>query len=132
MKTEWIAFSFFFLAALVHFGFFIFESFLLQKSQTAKRMSLTSEAHKAIKPWAFNQGFYNLFLALGTFTGLYMIFQKKIMTAGVLVSFCGLSMIGAGIALWFSIPRLRKFALLQLALPLIGFVFLFFHVRSSL
>jgi putative membrane protein len=131
MKTEWIAFSFFFLAAMIHIGFFVFETFLLQKTSTAKRMGITGDAHKAVKPWAFNQGFYNLFLALGTLSGLYMIFQKKIMTAGALVSFCGLSMIGAGIALWFSIPRLRKFALLQLAPPLIGFIFLFFHVRGS-
>ena len=132
MKAEWISFAFFFLAALIHIGFFVFESILLQKPKFAAKMRMNPVEHSHIKPWAFNQGFYNLFLAIGTFVGLYMIFQKKIMTAGAVVSVCGISMIAAGVVLWFSVPRMRKGALLQMLPPILGFFFLFFHIRGSL
>ncbi len=129
MKPEWISFFFFFLAALIHVGFFVIESILFQKKDGYKIFKIQPEDHQKVKIWAFNQGFYNLFLAFGTFIGLALIFKKQIMLAGVLTSFCGLSMIGAGIVLWVSAPQLRRGALAQILPPLIGFVFLSFHVR---
>lgn len=131
VKVEWISFFFFFLAALIHVYFFILESYLFQKPGGYKYFKVPEKDHALVKIWAFNQGFYNLFLAMGTFAGLYFIFQKQVMLAGVLTSFCGLSMIGAGLTLWFSAPHLRKGALLQMLPPIIGFAFLFFHVRPS-
>ncbi len=129
MKVEWISFIFFFIAALIHIGFFILESILFQRPDGYKYLKIPAKDHSAIKLWAFNQGFYNLFLGLGTLLGLGFIFQKQVFVAGVLTSFCGLSMIGAGLVLWFSAPPLRRGALIQLLPPLIGFIFLSFHVR---
>ncbi|MCB0349738.1 MAG: DUF1304 domain-containing protein [Bdellovibrionales bacterium] len=132
MKTEWISFIFFGMAALIHVGLFILESFLFQKDGAQAKLGLTKEQHAAVKPWALNQGYYNLFLAIGTFVGLSLVLKKQILLAGVLTSFCGLSMMGAGTVLWFTVPRSRKFALLQILPPLIGFAFLFFHISSSI
>ena len=129
MKVEWISFALFALAGFIHIYFFYLQSILFQKKDGYKYFKIQEKDHAAVKIWAFNQGFYNLFLAIGTFLGLYFIFQKQVMLAGVLTSFCGLSMIGAGLALWFSAPQLRRGALIQILPPTIGFIFLFFHVR---
>lgn len=128
MFVQWMSFVCFFVAAVIHVIFFVVESILFQRPDGYSYFKMPEQDHKAAKVWAFNQGFYNLFLAIGTFVGLLMIFQKKIMLAGVLVSFCGMSMLGAGIVLWFSAPHLRRGAYVQIIPPLLGFFFLFFHV----
>lgn len=130
LVIQWMSFIFFALAALVHIAFFVFESFLLQKPGAYKRLNLTQEQHQAIKPWAFNQGFYNLFLAIGVFVGLSYVLQKKIQMAGLITGFCGMSMLAAGIVLWFSVPSMRKYAYVQAGLPALGFLFLVFHILS--
>jgi putative membrane protein len=132
MISQWLSFAFFLTAGLIHVGIFIIESILFQKPGGYKWFKVSEQHHAAVKIWAFNQGFYNLFLALGTFVGLYFIFQKQIMLAGLLTSFCGLSMIGAGVALWFSEPKLRRGALLQILPPLFGFATLALHVVDRL
>lgn len=129
---SWISFSLFAIAAVIHFLFFIFESFVFQKPGAEKLLKLTPEQHKAVKPWAFNQGFYNLMLSLGTFLGLYFVLSKKVMMAGLITSFTGASMIVAGIVLWFSVPTFRKSALVQILPPALGFVFLIIHILRSM
>lgn len=128
MWIEWISFFFFAVAAVLHVLFFVMESILFQRPNGYKLFQVSEKNHEAVKPWAFNQGFYNLFLGLGTLAGLYFVLSKQIMLAGVLTGFCGFSMIGAGVVLWFSAPHLRKGALAQALPPLLGFVFLFFHI----
>lgn len=127
---QWLSFICFALAALLHVGFFVMESILFQKPGGHKLFKMNENDHRAVKVWAFNQGFYNLFLALGTFLGLYFVMTKQVMLAGVLTGFCGLSMIGAGIVLWFSAPHMRRGAVLQILPPLLGFIFLYFHVSQ--
>lgn len=129
MIVKWMSFIFFFIAALIHVGFFVLESVLFQKPNGYKYFKLQEKDHAAVKVWALNQGFYNLFLALGVFLGMSFIFQKQFFVAGVLIAFCGLSMVGAGLVLWFSAPQLRKGALIQIIPPLIGFIFLSFHAK---
>lgn len=125
---QWVSFFFFFVAAVMHVGFFIIESFLYQKPDGYKFFKISSKDHQATKTWAFNQGFYNLFLALGTFWGLYFVTQKQVMVAGVLTGFCGMSMLAAGVVLWLSAPHLRKAAYYQIIPPLLGFISLSFHI----
>lgn len=125
---QWVSFFFFFVAAVMHIGFFVIESFLYQKPEGYKFFKVSPQDHQATKNWAFNQGFYNLFLALGTFWGLYFVTQKQVMVAGVLTGFCGMSMLAAGVVLWFSAPQLRKAAYYQIIPPLLGFISLSFHI----
>ncbi len=131
MDTKWISYYFFFFAGLVHIGFFFFEAVLIRRTETARRLGLTDDAHAQVKIWAINQGFYNLMLALGTFLGLWLVRQKQVMLAGLLTSFCGITMIVAGVVLFVTAPRLRKWALLQALPPLLGFLFLVSHVRPE-
>lgn len=128
MIVQWLSFLFFAVAGLLHILFFVMESILYQRPDGYKLFKTAPEHHSAVKPWALNQGYYNLFLALGTFMGLFFVLRKQIMLAGVLIGFCGLSMIGAGLVLWFSSPSLRRGALIQLVPPALGFFFLSFHI----
>ncbi len=131
MKIEWISYFFFFIAALVHILFFILESVLFQKPGGYKYFKIKPEHHDVVKPWAFNQGFYNLFLAVGMLVGLYYVNQLEIRLAGLMVSFCGLSMITAGLVLFMTDKKMRRGALIQILPPLIGFFFLAFHIMEK-
>ena len=60
------------LAALLHVLFFLLESVWFEKPFAWKRFGVADqEKALVIKPWAYNQGFYNLFLALGA--GLVLV-----------------------------------------------------------
>lgn len=132
MKTEWISFFFFFLSGLIHIYIFILESFLFQKPNGYKYFKMSEQDHAAVKPWAFNQGFYNLFLAIGIFIGLHYVLKLQIHLAGAVTSIFGFGMIGAGLVLFFSVPKMRKGALLQIIPPLLGFFFLLFHIIPAI
>lgn len=128
MDLKWVSYTFFALSAIIHIIFFVAESVLFQKPDGYKIFKLNQADHAAAKIWAFNQGFYNLFLAIGMIIGLYFVHQGRREAAGLLVSFCGLSMIGAGLVLFLSAPHLRRGAYAQILPPLLGFFFLIFHV----
>lgn len=128
--AQWISFTMFAIAGLIHIGFFIFESYYLQKSQARQFLKISEIEHQSIRPWALNQGFYNLFLAIGVFIGLSYVRKLQIMMAGLMISFSGACMIVAGVVLFFSVPKMRKFALLQAGFPILGFIFLAIHVLS--
>ncbi|ADG97535.1 protein of unknown function DUF1304 [Segniliparus rotundus DSM 44985] len=59
------------LAALLHIVIFLMESVLWTKPAVYRRFGLQSaEQAAATKSLAYNQGFYNLFLAIGIFVGI--------------------------------------------------------------
>lgn len=62
------------IAGLLHVLFFKLESLDWRKPKTWKTFGLTSQAEAdTTAALAFNQGFYNLFLAIGTFTGIVIV-----------------------------------------------------------
>lgn len=122
MKT--LSLLFFGLAGLIHIGFFILESFLFQRANGYKYFKLPAEDHQASKIWAYNQGYYNLFLACGILVSIRGFILEETW-AQVLVSFCALSMIGAGAVLFASSPKLMRGALIQTLPPVLGLIFLF-------
>ena len=68
---------------------------------------------------AFNQGFYNLFLAVGIIGGSLIAITHE--TVGfTLMLFAASSMVGAGLVLFLSTKRSRRAALLQAIPPLVG------------
>ena len=125
--SKWVSFSFFSISAILHFYFFYIESFLYQKSDGYKYFKVAPQDHKATRVWAFNQGIYNFFLALQMSVGLVFVRLGEQKAAGLLVGLSGLTMIGAGIALYFSAKHLRKAALIQMIPPALGFLFLSMH-----
>jgi putative membrane protein len=71
---------------------------------------------------AFNQGFYNLFLAIGILVGLLMIGSGSANTGRPIVLFACACMVGAGTVLVLSNRSFLPAAALQAAPPLLAIV----------
>jgi putative membrane protein len=114
------------IAALIHVAIFVLESMLWSRPATWKRFGVRAQADADIlRPMAYNQGFYNLFLALGAGTSIFMIASAGVRQAGIaLAIFTLLSMLLASIVLIASNPRLARAAMFQGLAPLLGIVFL--------
>lgn len=121
------------IAGLIHVFFFLLESVLWNRPSTWRRFGITTRQDaEVLRPMAFNQGFYNVFLALGAFAGLVMLASSNVRQAGAGLSiFVLLSMLLASIVLLFSNPRLARAAALQGAAPLIGLVFLIIGITAG-
>jgi len=111
-----------FLAGVVHVLIFCMESLWWTTPQVRGRFRQTPEQADATKLFAFNQGFYNLFLAVGTFAGLALVLKGHDRAGMTLVYWNCLSMLGAAIVLAGSAPRMHCGALIQGAAPLLFFV----------
>jgi len=113
-----------FLAVLFHIYVFTLESLTWRKPKTWKTFGISSQDHaNIIAPMALNQGFYNLFLAIGAGVGLVMLAINSVI-ALTLLAFATLSMAGAGMVLFFSVKTSRRAAMIQAGPPLLGIVFL--------
>jgi putative membrane protein len=114
------------LAALIHIVIFLMESVLWSRPQIWSRFGIATQADAdTIRPMAYNQGFYNLFLALGAGVGFVMLGASDAYAGGVAISaFTLLSMLLAAVVLVTSQPNLWRAAIVQGAAPLIGLVLL--------
>ena len=85
---------------------------------------LPNQEHaEIIKTMAFNQGFYNLFLAIGAGVGLVLLGINSTVALS-LISFSSVCMVGAGVVLFFSVKTSRRSAFIQAGPPLMGLVLL--------
>jgi putative membrane protein len=111
------------LAAALHVGFFIMESISWTRPAVWRRFGLASQADaETTKPLAYNQGFYNLFLAVGAIVGI-VFFAIGWKAAGLaLVVFTMASMVAAAVVLVSTGRRYIGAAFIQGTLPLIGLV----------
>lgn len=114
------------IAALIHVYIFVLESVLWTKESTRRVFGVKSAADaELMRPLAFNQGFYNLFLALGTATGIVLIAASGVAQAGFAVAiFALLCMVLAAVVLITSNPKLARSAAIQGVAPLIAVVLL--------
>jgi putative membrane protein len=114
-------------AALAHVAFFALESILFMRPSTFGRFGLRSAADAAIaRPWAFNQGFYNLFLAAGAAGGVVAIAAGHTTVGRTLVLFACGCMAVAGVILVATDRRFIGPALVQVVPPLVVFASLAF------
>ena len=92
---------FVFVAAVIHVLIFFLESVLWSKPTTWKRFGLKTQAEAdTVRPMAFNQGFYNLFLAIGVGVGLVLLGLPGSQQAGIALSiFAATSMVLAALVL---------------------------------
>ena len=108
-------------AGLVHVLIFCMESILWTTPQVFVRFRQSLEQARATRLLALNQGFYNLFLALGTFLGLAAVVMGHPWVGWTLVSWNCAFMLGAALVLAASAPGMRRGAVIQGGAP---FVFL--------
>ena len=109
-------------AGLVHVLIFCMESLLWTTPQVRARFRQSPEQADATKLFAFNQGFYNLFLALGTLAGLVLVLIGRSRVGWTLVYWNCLFMLGAAVVLAGSAPAMRRGAVIQGAAPLLFLV----------
>jgi putative membrane protein len=112
-----------FVAALIHVFFFYAESVTFARPETWRRFGLQSqEQADIVRPMAYNQGFYNLFLALGIVAGLVLVTNGSVEAGRAVVVFACACMVGAGIVLITTSRAMLRAALLQLTAPLLAIV----------
>jgi putative membrane protein len=117
---------FFAIAAIVHLFIFYMESIAWGTEKANKVFRLTQESAKDQKLFAYNQGFYNLFLAIQVIVGLIIMQQSQSTLMGKTLCLAGsASMVGAAIVLFTSAPHLKRAVLIQGLPPLIGIIFHF-------
>jgi putative membrane protein len=112
------------LAAIVHVVIFYFESIGWTKPAIWKRFGLASQADAdTVRPMAYNQGFYNLFLAVGAAVGVVLLATEAAQAGYAVALFATLSMVAAATVLVLSNPKLARAAVTQGALPLLAVLF---------
>jgi putative membrane protein len=88
-----------FIAALLHVYIFTMESLTWTRPATWKRFGVASQADaETTRPLAYNQGFYNLFLALGALIGAGAVLLGQPMVGWTLIfTSCGSMLLAAAV-----------------------------------
>lgn len=112
------------LAAVLHVYIFVMESLTWTTPRTRAVFGTTEEEAETTKLLAFNQGFYNLFLAIVTLIGVGTVFSNAF-AVGVALVFAGVgSMLAAAVVLLAAAPDKARASVTQGLLPLIAIVLL--------
>lgn len=107
------------IAGLIHVVIFVVESVVFRRPQMHRRFLVAPEDVDVVRPWALNQGVYNLFLALGALGGVVVLAVGDETVGRTLVLFsCG-CMVAAGLVLLATERRLARSALVQAVPPLV-------------
>jgi putative membrane protein len=116
------------LAALLHVYIFVMESLTWTTPRTRRTFGISQEEALATKELAFNQGFYNLFLAIITAVGI-AIGGFGYYGAATALIFAGTgSMLAAAVVLLASSPDKARAAIIQGTFPLIAIVLVGLHL----
>lgn len=117
------------LAAAVHVYIFVLESILWTAPKTRATFGVKSEEEAiTTQPLAFNQGFYNLFLAIVSAVGI-VIAATGFASVGIALVLAGTgSMVAAGLVLILSSPDKARAAVVQMLFPAIAVVLLVIHL----
>ena len=111
------------IGALFHVSAFALESLLFRRPQV-QRLMLGGRAEVApdVYLWAFNQGFYNLFVAAGAVGGVIAYHSGQLAAGRALTLYACAFMAAAGVVLVVSDRRLWRGALGQAVPPLVALV----------
>ena len=112
------------IAALIHVYIFVLESLSWTSPRTRATFGTTEQEAQATRELAFNQGFYNLFLAIITVTGIVLVAGGQTGVGAALVLSATGSMVLAGLVLIASSPAKARAALVQLVPPAVAIVLL--------
>ena len=120
------------IGALIHLYIFVLESVLWSRPRTWRTFGMKNqEDANTVRPMALNQGFYNLFLAIGAAVGLVLLWIGMTQAGAALVFLGAGSMVLAALVLIVSSPKLARAALLQGAAPLVGIILLVLALTTA-
>ena len=112
------------LAALIHVYIFVLESVRWTHPSTRRVFGTSAEDAETTRPLAFNQGFYNLFLAIVTVIGIVIAVAASV-PVGLALMLAGTgSMLAAALVLILSDRSKARAASVQGLFPLIAVVLL--------
>ncbi|WFE28488.1 DUF1304 domain-containing protein [Solwaraspora sp. WMMD791] len=110
-------------AALIHVYIFYLESVVWTGRRARAVFGIASEQEaRTTQPLAFNQGFYNLFLAIVIVLGVVVLTAGATAVGATLVFTGTGSMVAASLVLVISRPTMVRGALIQGVAPLLGIV----------
>ena len=110
------------LAALLHVGFFVMESILWTRPAVWQRFWIRSQQEAELtRPLAYNQGFYNLFLAVGVVVGLALLSAHRDAGRAMVLFGCGSMVLAALVLLSTGRDKVRA-AAIQFLPPAIAVV----------
>ncbi|RFA11430.1 epimerase [Subtercola boreus] len=113
------------ITALLHVYIFVMESIQWRQPRVWKRFGLASQTDAdTTAPLAYNQGFYNLFLAIGAALGVVLLYTPAHEAGFTLAVFTMASILLAAVVLLSTGRDRLRSALLQGTPALLGLVFL--------
>jgi putative membrane protein len=114
------------LAAAIHVLFFVLESVRFSQPETYRRFFVETQADaELLRPIFFNQGFYNLFLAIGATAGVVALNTGHAEAGRALILLACGSMAVAGIILLVTDRRFLRSGLVQAVPPLVAIALVF-------
>jgi putative membrane protein len=111
------------LAALLHVYIWVLESFRWNQPSTRRTFGVSEEDARVLAPMAYNQGFYNLFLAIIALVGVALLKSEHWVGSALALAGTG-SMLAAAIVLVAHDRSMVRAALLQGTLPALAVLFL--------
>jgi len=124
LTAMWVAAA---LAGLIHVLFFCMESLWWTKPAVYRRFRSTEAEALVTRSLAFNQGFYNLFLAVGALGGLLLMATGHEGAGMILSAWSCASMLAAAVVLAASSPQMRRGAAIQGLPPLVFLAAAYLH-----
>jgi putative membrane protein len=114
-------------AALIHVYFFVLESLWFMRPAVWRRFGIEStDDAEVTRSFAYNQGFYNLFLAAGVAIGLALIAAGDAASGRAVTLFACGSMVAAGLVLVAHNRSFLRAAAIQALPPLIAMLAIVF------
>ena len=115
------------IAALIHVYFFVLESLWFMRPAVWRRFGLDSDADARVtRSFAYNQGFYNLFLAAGVAIGLAVVALGNTGEGRAVTLFACGSMIAAGAVLFLNNRSFLRAAAIQAVPPIVAVIAIVF------
>lgn len=110
-------------AALLHVYIWVLESFRWIEPATRKTFGVSAADAPVLAPMAYNQGFYNLFLAIITVVGIVLLGSYEDVGTALALAGTG-SMLGAALVLVTHDRTMVRAALTQGTFPALAVLFL--------
>ena len=111
------------LAALLHVYIWVLESFRWTEPATRRTFGVSEADAQVLAPMAYNQGFYNLFLAIITLVGVGLLKSEHWVGSALALAGTG-SMLAAAVVLVIHDRTMVRAALTQGTLPALAVLFL--------
>ena len=111
------------LAALLHVYIWVLESFRWTHPATRRTFGTSESEAEITRPMAYNQGFYNLFLAIITIVGIALLGEQEDVGRALALAGTG-SMLGAALVLVTHDRSMARAAITQGTLPALAVLFL--------